>query len=143
MSWMITDQSSLTGTCYIEVLPGKFRGECWNTSSVYFREEHFGIFEPTIMRHCPKHDHYSFTDIGKPIWEKILIDLQRIHQQCSETLQLSEIRDDVSLYFFTSNSRNTDSESETMRSLKQTLNEFIRWTRLKLENHQTIAVLGM
>ncbi len=77
MSWMIRDQSELESTCYIELLPGKYEGTSWNEESVFFDEECFGFIERKIVRHCPKYDHYSFTDINRSTWEFILADLNR------------------------------------------------------------------
>jgi hypothetical protein len=143
MSWMITDHRKLEGTCYMEVLPGKYKGECWNSQSVFFEEEHFSFIEPTIIRHCPKYDHYAFTDINKSIWENILADLERLHENIRDSSRLSDIRADVDLFFTTTEQRFLESEAENMKHLRQMLNDFIRWARTTLESHDTIAVLGM
>jgi hypothetical protein len=143
MSWMITDQSGLNGTCYIEVLPGKFNGTCWSTQSVFFTEEHFGFIERTIVRHCPEYDHYAFTDISKPRWEAILADLDRLHSMIASSSRLADFRSDVDLFFSDTEQRFLESESENLKSLQQMLNDFIRWARKTLESHETVAVLGM
>ena len=143
MSWMITDQGELEGTCYIEVLPGKFANECWNSESVFFDEEHFGYIEPTIIRHCPEHDHYSFTDIRKSQWQDILVDLERLHARIDEASRLSDIREEVGLFFATTEARFLESETENMSNLREMLIDFVRWARKTLETHDTIAVLGM
>jgi hypothetical protein len=143
MSWMITDQSRLDGTCYIEVLPGKYNGTCWNAQSVYFTEEHFGFIERTIVRHCPKYDHYSFTDINKSIWETILAELDRLQSKIRSSSRLADFRNDVDLFFADTEQRFLESESENVKSLQQMLNDFVRWARKTLERHDSIAVLGM
>jgi len=143
MSWMIADQDELEGTCYIEVLPGKYENECWNPQSVFFEEEHFGFIEPTIIRHCPEHDHYSFTDINKSTWQDILADLERLATGIGDSSRLSEIRNEVDVFFTTTERRFLESENENMSHLRETLVEFIRWVRTMLESNDTIAVLGM
>jgi hypothetical protein len=141
MSWMITDQNELRGTCYIEVLPGKYQNKCWTPQSVYFEEAHFGFIELTIIRHCPKYDHYAFTDINKAIWQNILADLDRLQQRIGKSTRLSDIRDEV--FITMTESRFVESEAENMRELRQTLNNFVRWARGILDSHDSIAVLGI
>lgn len=143
MSWMITDRGELEGTCYIEILPGKFQGECWNSQSVFFDEEHFGFIEPTIIRHCPEHDHYTFTDIDKTVWEDILADLQRLHQSIGDASRLSDLHGEVDLVFTTTKQRFLEAEADNMQNLRQMLNDFILWARKTLKSHDSIAVLGM
>jgi hypothetical protein len=143
MSWMITDRSELVGTCYIELLPGKYDGDCWNRNSVFFEEEHFCFIEPTIVRHCPKHDHYSFTDINRSTWEYTLADLERLHARIDHTSRLADIREDVGIRFASTERRFLESESGNMRQLRRMLNDFVRWAHETLDSHDSIAVLGM
>ncbi len=143
MSWMISDLNELEGTCYIEVLPGKYNGKCWNPQSVFFDEEHFGFIEPTIARHCPKQDHYSFTDINSSIWENILTDLESLRDKVNDASQLSDIRENVGLFFNTTEERFLESEAENMKLLRQMLSDFIQWARTKLESYDNMAVLGI
>src|SRR5690606_429800 len=139
MSWMITDQSRLGGTCYIEVQPGKYDSTCWNAQSVYFTEEHFGFIERTIVRHCPKYNHYAFTDINKSLWEAILADLDRLHAKVGSSSRLADFRGDVDLYFADTEQRFLKSESENLKSLQQMLNDFVRWARKTLETQDSMA----
>lgn len=77
MSW-ITDYRQLSGTCYIEVLPGKFQNQHWNPESVFFCEEHFGLIERIIARHFKDYDHFGFSDIDRASWLSIVSDLDEI-----------------------------------------------------------------
>ncbi|MEH1940550.1 MAG: hypothetical protein V7L01_10080 [Nostoc sp.] len=42
---LIRSLSELDGTCYFEILPGRYEGNCWNQNSVFITEEVFGYFE--------------------------------------------------------------------------------------------------
>ena len=143
MSWMITDQSQLSGTCYIEVLPGKYENQCWNPESVYFEEEHFGFIEPTIVRHCPEHDHYAFTNISRLKWQAIVADLERFANMIGDETRPSNIEGQVGLFFATTKQSFLRSDEENMAELRAMLIEFISWIRKMLDSHDTIAVLGM
>ncbi len=143
MSWMITDKRELSGTCYIEVLPGTYQRQCWNPQSVFFTEEHFGFIEPTILRHCPEHDHYAFTDIEKPVWENILADLERMHLSIGDASRLADIRGEVDFIFTTTKQQFLEVEAENVQKLRQMLDDFLQWTRQTLQTHDWIAVLGI
>lgn len=41
---ILHSRNELEGTCYIELLPGKYCGTCWNEGSLFFTEEDFGYF---------------------------------------------------------------------------------------------------
>ncbi|MEA0562361.1 hypothetical protein [Lysinibacillus irui] len=45
---IIYDLSVLEGSCYIEILPDIYKGECWNSSSIFFTEDNFGYILPAI-----------------------------------------------------------------------------------------------
>ncbi len=143
MAWMITDVSALNGTCYIEVLPGRYRQKAWNPESVYFGEEHFGFIEPAIERHFPGFNHYAFNDISVAVWEEILLGLSQLRERITCTSVLSEIEDDVGFIFETTKSNFLASEQANLRQLNEMLDEFIRWARATLKNHDSISILGM
>jgi len=81
---MITDKSQLTGTCYMEVLPGPYAGECWGSHSVFFREETFSQIEAVIRAHVSEYDHWAFTEIPAATWRVIFADLRQT-ESCSQT----------------------------------------------------------
>lgn len=144
MSWMITDADKLDGSCYIEVLPGRYTGQFWNSQSVFFKEIHFSFIELFILRHCPKYDHYAFTDINKTIWQRILIDLNHLYESIVDSTKIFEMKDDGELPLITSsNLRFLNSELANINAMCEMLDDFIRWISDILKNHDTIAVLGM
>ena len=55
---IIYDVSTLDGSCYIEVLPDKYKGECWNTSSIFFTEDNFGYIMPAFQKSYKKFNYY-------------------------------------------------------------------------------------
>jgi hypothetical protein len=61
---LIRDAAELEGTAYIELLPGKYGGECWGQHSVFLTEEAFGFFEKTVEKFVPTFDHYAFVEIA-------------------------------------------------------------------------------
>lgn len=143
MSWMITDKSEISGTCYIEFLPGEYQNKCWNPESVYFQEESFGFIEPIIVRHCPEYDHYAFTDISRAPWEFIISDLQRIANQINDATRLADIEEEIGILCVGTKNRFLKSEAKNIFNLREMLLDFIKWLRQTLVSHNTIAVLGI
>lgn len=110
---IITDKNELEGTCYFEIMPGKYKGSCWQDGSIFFDEEVFSLIEPAFERHVPNYDHYAFTDISKEQWNKILNDLA---------------------------SQKFDSKREDTKKL---IDELTGWVRRQLEREDYLAVLGL
>lgn len=110
---IITDKNELEGTCYFEILPGKYNGECWKDNSIFLDEEVFDLIEPAFERHVPNYDHYVFTDVSKEQWNKILDDLA---------------------------SQKFDSKQDDTEKL---IDELTVWVRRQLENEDYLAVLGL
>ncbi|MCM3441448.1 hypothetical protein AB3Z07_28430 (plasmid) [Metabacillus halosaccharovorans] len=50
---IIYDASILEGSCYIEILPENYKGECWSNSSIFFSEDNFGYIMP-VLEKCYK-----------------------------------------------------------------------------------------
>lgn len=145
---MIVDRSQLAHTGYIELLPGKYRGKCWNSESVYFEEKHFGFLEPSVERHCSDYSRYAFVDIDRSTWEKILPDLEILGQSMTESSRLFTVRDRIGPFLTTAERRFLNSEAgnwdaENIDELRQTLGQFIQWARTVLQSYDTIAVLGL
>ncbi|MDZ4727502.1 MAG: hypothetical protein SH817_15195 [Leptospira sp.] len=72
--------SELEGTCYIEFLPGKYTGKCWNESSIYINEETFLIFEDLFKEVLINYDHYSFNEMPA---SKVRLLKVKLHQRIS------------------------------------------------------------
>jgi hypothetical protein len=143
MSWMMTDKDARDGTCYIEFLPGRYRGKCWNSESAYFDEEHFGFIEPVIERHYQGYNHYAINDIPKHVWEMILADLKRLRSKLAEANALSDIEKDIGFIFLTSKSDFCQQETENLSQLRQMLDDVLLWAHGVLKRHDAIAVLGI
>ncbi|WP_339300803.1 hypothetical protein MKY92_11830 [Paenibacillus sp. FSL R5-0623] len=95
---IIRDREELEGTGYIEVLPGKYLGHCWNENSIYFDEEVFGYIEKTIESIFSGYDHYAFNEIHRKTWEVILEDLKTFANLLDEKVTMELINEHV--YFF-------------------------------------------
>ncbi len=130
MSWMITDLTKLRGTCYIEVLPGEYKGRSWNPESVYFTEKNFAVIETAIRDHCPDYNPYGFTDIDRSVWSDIVADLERLIAE-----PVIPLPRDLS--------RQSASQAEDTESLKEMLIDFTHWARQVMDSNETVSVLGL
>src|SRR5947209_17733288 len=92
---LIRDKAELHGTCYFELLPGEYKGRCWNDGSVFVAEDAFGLVEPTIERHEPRFDHFSFVSIRRPAWERITADLERLAERTEAAKDVGDLFGEV------------------------------------------------
>jgi hypothetical protein len=137
---MIDNRRILSGTLYIEVLPGNYSSKHWGPSSVFFTEDHFSYFEPTIVRNWPTHSHHHFSNIPASAWNTIVRDLDMMKAIASETRRLSSI----DAFLYQNRSKKADySEIETISELCSSIDEFTTWVNMTLEKYNTIAVLGI
>lgn len=57
------DSKELEDTAYIEFLPGRYNGKCWNENSIFMDETTFSIFEDLIESILEGYDHYAFNEL--------------------------------------------------------------------------------
>jgi hypothetical protein len=143
MSWVITDPKSLQGTCYMEVLPGKYCGKCWNAESTYFEEEHFGFLEEVIARHWPQYDHYAFNEINALAWHNIISDMEAIERAITGGARTDDLGGQIRFNFTPSRDKFIANEAANLVELRDTIDEFTHWLRRQLDAQETISVLGM
>ena len=96
---ILRDKNELEGTCYMEVLPGKYDGKCWSDTSIFFDEDVFGLLEPIIERHAKGYDHFSFIEINKNAWLKIISDLERLLDLLKPETSSEELRQHLGFLF--------------------------------------------
>ncbi|XDD46704.1 hypothetical protein AB3N60_01015 [Leptospira sp. WS39.C2] len=75
------DPNELEGTAYIEFLPGRYNGKCWNENSIFMDETTFSIFEDVIESILEGYDHYAFKELPET---KIPILLHLLEQRKRE-----------------------------------------------------------
>jgi hypothetical protein len=62
---------------YMEILPGEYKGKCWNWESAFIHEVEFeDALESIFFRHAPDFDHYGNTVIGSDQCWAIIDDLK-------------------------------------------------------------------
>ena len=131
-----------SGTCYVEVLPGPFKGRCWNAESLFFDEDAngFGIVETIIASRVPVYDHYDNTEIDSHTCWDIVRDLEKlISLLASDTLPSELQRLPV---FVRSQAFFADVESNRP-ALFTMLTELVAWLRDTLSYYRSITIVGM
>jgi hypothetical protein len=140
---LIRDKAELQGTCYFELLPSKYQGQCWNDESVFLAEDVFRFVEPIIARHEEYFDHYSFVEILRPTWLKIIADLQRLAERAELAQNIDELRGEVSFLFASAKREFTQNFRSNAEALASLARELARWLLEHLRQHDCISVLGM
>ena len=140
---IIRDKSKLEGTCYIEIVPGKYQKKHWQEGSLFFNEEAFGFIEPIFERFINGYDHYSMNDASKMEWLKIVNELDELNELLSTATELEDVIGRVS-FIFSGTRDNFQRNFEKNKKLLIQMNvELISWVKKVLNTHDHIAVLGI
>jgi len=140
---IIKDLKELNGTCYIEVLPGKYNGVCWNAESIFFDEESFSYLEKLIGQIYGEYDHYDFSVIYKDDWNKILDLLDEFMEFLKRSPKSEEMENYVDYFFVNSKENFNMNFNENVQVLKVFITDFQDWIRKQLNNHDYISILGI
>jgi len=140
---IIFDRTELKGTCYIEVLPGKYNGECWNDNSIFLTERDFGYIEPIFQRCYPSYDHYAFNEMTREVWNKVFLEIEELKLYLSNSPSKKEISTRVGFIFNTTENEYMNTFDESNKLLIKFLDDFHRWASEKLNDYEYISVLGL
>jgi hypothetical protein len=140
---VIKDKSALEGTAFIELLPGRYSGNCWNDGSLFFDEETFGFFETVITKEAADYDHYAFTEISRPKWLRITARLKAFSSELRAVSTWQDLPVDIHFLFLGTESRFSENLEGNSRALAGVGTEIVRWAEQTLKEHDAITVLGM
>jgi hypothetical protein len=136
-------KSNLEGTAYIELLPGKYTGKCWNKGSLFLDEATFGFFEKMIERNLPEYDHYAFTEISSARWQPIIVRLKSLAEELSSAEAPKDIPTDVHFYFNDTEQRFKKDFKVNTQLLEQVATELACWLEVTLRQHESVTILGL
>ena len=139
----ITDKAELEGTAYIELLPGKYKGHCWNDGSLFFEEEVFGYFEPTIEAHAQDFDHYAFTEVAATQCSAISDALKSLSAGISAATQMQELPPQLGFLFNGTEERFSQNFEANSRALAALANELARWFTDQSSANECVTILGI
>ncbi|WP_242222579.1 hypothetical protein [Bacillus cereus group sp. BfR-BA-01380] len=140
---IIYDASTLEGSCYIEVLPDKYKGECWNTSSIFFTEENFGYIMPAFEKCYKKFDYFAFNEIDIATWKLLIMELEKMKQYLSEKPNPHSLKDVLGFPFAYSKEEFMENYDTNIKQLISMITEFQSWIKEKSVSTKFISVLGM
>lgn len=140
---LIRDKGELQGTGYFELLPGEYKGQCWNGGSVFVAEEVFGLIEPVIERHERRFDHYSFVGIRRPAWERITADLERLAERADAATRVGDLGGEVRFLFAETEAEFAREFRANADALARLAREVVSWVREQLREHECVSVLGV
>jgi len=140
---LIRDVSELDGTAYVELLPGKYQGECWGRRSVFLTEEAFGFFEKTVEKFVPAFDHYAFVEIDGSTWISILEEMAMARQNIAAARNVNELLPHVHFYYAQSRNEFDLHFSENQERLIQLFTEVATWVASQLQTEKSVSVLGL
>lgn len=139
----IVDRTKLDGTCYIEIVPGRYQQKHWQDGSLFFTEETFRFIEHIFEKYVEKYDHYSMQDIPKQVWLLVVDALKTLNRELTEVQNIVALSEKI--YFYCDVTKaDFDSDFEQNKSLLIQMNtDFIAWIEQTLTSYEYIAVLGI
>ena len=140
---IIRDKSKLEGTCYIEIVPGKYQKKHWQEGSLFVDEEVFGFIEPIFERFISGYDHYSMNDASKSEWIKIIDQIEQLNELLKSSSEFEAIDGQVGFLSDGTRDRFQTNFEESKKLLVEMNQELIYWVRDVLNTHEHIAVLGL
>lgn len=139
----ITDKTELEGTAYIELLPGKCNGRCWNNGSLFFEEEVFGYFEPTIEIHAQGFDHYAFTEVSATQCSAIADSLKSLGAEINAATQIRELPLQIGFIFNGTEERFGENFETNAQALAAPADELASWLTDQSTTHGCVTILGI
>ena len=140
---IIYDTGSLEGSCYIEILPDKYKGECWNTTSIFFTEDNFGYIMPALEKCYKKFDYYAFNEIDIDTWSLINKELERMKQYLGSNPNASSLKDVLGFPFVFSEKEFIENYDTNIKQLIFMITELQSWIEQKSFSTKFISVLGI
>lgn len=143
MAKIIYNKKELSGTLYVEIQPGKFKGEHWSEISIFLDEEAFGYLLSSIKKQYKDFSYYGFNNIACFIWKDILKELEETKVILQSTPQESEIKHYIEFVEEGMDVTFKKRYKENLQQAIQIINEFQRWMYKNIEKNEYIAILGI
>ncbi len=136
-------KKDLSGSLYVEIQPGKFKGEHWSETSIFLDEEAFGYLLPSIKKRYKNFSYYGFNDITCFIWKDILKELDKTKFILQSTPEESRIQHYIEFVEEGMDIAFKKSYKENLQHAIRIIDEFQRWMYKNIEKNEYIAVLGI
>jgi hypothetical protein len=140
---LIHNLGELQGSCYFEILPGKYEDKCWNQNSVFMTEDSFSYLEPIFENRVSNFDHYSFVKIAKDDWLVILADFDSLLSILGRTENIEKLEREIDFVFRDSVGSFADDFQASKIDLMILIKDFSEWVQNQLKSQECISVLGI
>ncbi|WP_068505814.1 hypothetical protein [Paenibacillus kribbensis] len=140
---IIRNKEELEGTCYIEILPGRYLGQCWSDTSIFLTEELFGFIEKSVESEHSTYDHYAFNEIQKETWWSILGRLERVINLLEGQPKMNTLKEHIGFYFGYSENEFKKDYENNIEKLRELIKEFQTWIKEQLRSQDYISILGI
>jgi cell fate (sporulation/competence/biofilm development) regulator YlbF (YheA/YmcA/DUF963 family) len=141
---IIYDVEALEGTCYVELKPGKFKGNHWGKDSIYFTDETFSFFSLAIQKNYKRYSLFGVSEIDKQTWGLIIAELERLKTVLQNNPTINELKKHVIFLLeeITENNFLKDF-NENINRLIKVITELQTWVINTIKEHDFISILGI
>jgi hypothetical protein len=140
---MTTKLGELQGSCYMEVLPGTYKGNCWNEGALFFTEDVFKYFEPFIKKRVTAYDHHGVTEIPKAQWLAILDDIAEVGISLVSSSSLASLDSRLGTILREVDEKFVSALDNNRVEISQLYSDFSRWIQHEFRLHGIVTILGI
>ena len=136
------DRSTMSGTQYFELLPGRYAGRHWNQQSRFIHEYTFCLVEGIFQKHVPAYDHWGLVEVSRPAWEVILRDLASVRAGLEDRARSAPAPLPYGTVLRVQASFEEALDTNE-RALAKLIAEMDQWLRQVLRTQEIISILGL
>lgn len=131
-----------TDTCYMEFIPGRFRGKHWNKDAVFIHEDVLPYFLIPIYRRW-KFDPWDNNEMPVPVWREIIADYEELLSQVQVANGVEDLKASDLFYNETDITDFEKDFTANKRAYCETLSGLLSWLKEKIKTNDVISILGL
>lgn len=129
-------------TCYMEFIPGRFKGKYWNKNAVFIHEDVFHYFLTPISRRW-KFDPWDNNEIPVSLWRGIIADYEKLLCQAQSAATSEELKGSDLFYNETAIKEFGIDFDSNKRAYCETLSGLLSWLKQEMDRNDVISILGI
>ncbi|MBM7691306.1 hypothetical protein JOC77_000711 [Peribacillus deserti] len=141
---IINDLETFQGTCYVEIIPGKYSGKDWVKGSLFFTDETFTFFSKAIEKHYKNYSLWGISEINRDTWKLIVAELENLKLFLTNNPKAEDLNNQIEfLYLETTKKFFLGNLNQNLKDLVQVLDDLQLWITEKSKNNEYISILGV
>ena len=137
------EQADLRGTQYVELQPGRHRGQHWLRGSVFLMDSVWGLIHAPLERRVASYSFFGVTEVGADLWSGILEDWGALRAAIITADRIGDVSGHFELPYATLEAEFNEDFGENARVLADVVRELAQWVQDVLTEEDVITVAGL